>query len=115
MQIGSTLMLNLAKPYNFVMVMQDFRREKMNLTRKQRAHDQGAHPEVSPESSPGCQLNHLNLAARGLKLLDNPASVYDTKELVLWEFLNLPFSLPTDADARARGVVAKNRGLSHFK
>ena len=43
-QVCSTGVLNLADPGNFIMVVKDFGRKKVNFTREQHAHHQGAHP-----------------------------------------------------------------------
>jgi len=47
-QVGSTLVLNLAGPGNFAMVVKDFGRKEVDFTREQHAHDQGAYPVLVP-------------------------------------------------------------------
>jgi len=55
MQIGATLMLNLADPGNFFMVVKDFGSKKVYFAREQHAHDQGVDPGAVPRFSPAAQ------------------------------------------------------------
>ena len=43
-----THIIKLADPRNFFMVVKNFGGEKMDFTREQQAHNQGAHPEFLP-------------------------------------------------------------------
>ena len=61
-QVGSTVVLNLADPGNFVMVVKNFGGEEVDFTRKQHAHHQGVHPVIVPTSSPAPQLYGLALS-----------------------------------------------------
>ena len=79
-QVGSTMVLNLADPGNFVMVVKDFGRKEVDFTREQHAHNQGAHPVLVPIFSPASQLDGFALSWFGLKsvCLALP-TVYNTK------------------------------------
>jgi hypothetical protein len=61
-QIGSPVVLNLAQPYNFVMMMKDFSGKEMKDTGEQHAHKQGACPLLLPKGSPSSQVNSFTLA-----------------------------------------------------
>ena len=50
-EVGSTLVLNLADRNNFVMMVKDFGRNKLDFTGKQHTDDQGAYPELVPTFS----------------------------------------------------------------
>jgi len=43
-KIGSTLMLDLAQPGNFIVMMKDFGGDEMNLSRQQHAGNKGVNP-----------------------------------------------------------------------
>jgi hypothetical protein len=47
-QEGATMEIKLADPCNFVVVVKNLGRKKMNLTREQYAHYQGTHPKFVP-------------------------------------------------------------------
>src|SRR5208282_2644373 len=47
-QVYSTLVLNLADPGNFAMVVKDFGSKEVNFTCKQHANDQGVYPVLVP-------------------------------------------------------------------
>ena len=51
------MVLNLADPGNFVMVVKDFGSEEVDFTGEQHAHNQGAHPVLVPTFSPASQLD----------------------------------------------------------
>jgi hypothetical protein len=55
-QVSSTMVLNLADPHNFFMVVYNLGRKKVNFTREQRAHNQGVKPVLVPIISPALQL-----------------------------------------------------------
>ena len=67
-KVGSTMVLNLADPGNFVMVVKNFGREEVDFTREQHAHHQGAHPVLVPKFSPSSQLDGFALSWFGLNL-----------------------------------------------
>src|SRR5208337_5399061 len=67
-QVRSTMVLNLADPGNFAMVVKDFGRKEVDFTREQHAHNQGAHPVPVPTFSPASQLEGLALSWFGLNL-----------------------------------------------
>jgi hypothetical protein len=50
------MVLNLANPGNFRVVVKDFGRKEVDFTREQHAHHQGAHPILVPTFSPASQL-----------------------------------------------------------
>jgi hypothetical protein len=50
------MVLNLADPGNFRMVVKDFGRKEVDLTREQHTHHQGAQPVLVPTFSPPSQL-----------------------------------------------------------
>jgi hypothetical protein len=62
------MVLNLANPGNFVMVVKDFGRKEVDFTREQHAHQQGAHPILVPTFSPASQLEGLALSKLGFNL-----------------------------------------------
>jgi hypothetical protein len=53
------MVLNLADPGNFVMVVKDFGRKDVDFTGEQHADNQGAHPVLMPSFSPAPQLAGL--------------------------------------------------------
>jgi hypothetical protein len=55
-QVCSGTVLNLADLGTLVMVVKDFSRIEMKLTREQRAHNQGMHPDLEPKFSPAPHL-----------------------------------------------------------
>jgi hypothetical protein len=65
-QVGSTTVLNLAHPGNFVMVVKDLGGEEVDFAREQHAHKQGAHPILVPTFSPVSQFEGLALYWFGL-------------------------------------------------
>jgi hypothetical protein len=65
-QVRSTLVLKLADPGNFAMVVKDFGCKEVDFTREQQAHHQGAHPVPVPMFSPASQLGSLALSWLGL-------------------------------------------------
>ena len=67
-QVYSTLVLNLADPGNFAMVVKDFGSKEVNFTCKQHANDQGVYPVLVPTFSPVFQLAGLALSCFGFNL-----------------------------------------------
>jgi len=61
-QVGSTLVLKLADPGNFVMVVKNFGRKEVDFTRQQYAHNQGVYPVLVPTFSPASQLDGFALS-----------------------------------------------------
>jgi len=57
-QVGSTLVLNLAYPCHFAVVMKDFGRKEVDFTREQHAHNEGAQPKPAPIFPPASQLDN---------------------------------------------------------
>ena len=56
MQEGATLVIKLADPCNFVVVVEDFGRKEVDFAREEYAHNQGAHPVPMPMFSPASQM-----------------------------------------------------------
>ncbi len=67
-QVGPAMVLNLANPGNFVMVVKDFGRKEVDFTREQHPHHQGMHPILVPIFSPPSQLDGSALYRLGFKL-----------------------------------------------
>ena len=78
MQVGSTLVLNLANPLNFSVVVKNLGRKKVELTREQQAYDQAPHPKVLPIFSPASHYGSA-LFWFGLNLQVSPADANNTK------------------------------------
>ena len=74
-QVTSALVLNLAEPCSFAMLVKDFGRKKVDFTCEQHAHDQGARPVVVPIFSPASHLNDLALSGLVFKLLALPCQL----------------------------------------
>jgi len=66
-------MFNLAGPGVFVMVVKDFSGVEMKLTRQQRAHNQGMHPERESKFSPTSHRDGFALSCFGPSRLLSPA------------------------------------------
>ncbi len=60
------MVLNLADPGNFGMVVKNFGGEEVDLTREQHAHHQGINPVLVPRFSPTSQLAGHTLSWFGL-------------------------------------------------
>jgi hypothetical protein len=56
------MVLNLADPGNFFVVVKDLGGKEVNFTYEQHTHNQGAHPEPLPTSSPVSHLNGFALS-----------------------------------------------------
>ena len=67
-QIGPTLVLNLAYPCHFAVVMKDLGRKEVDFTREQHAHQQGMHPVIVPTFSPTSQVDGFALFGPEVKL-----------------------------------------------
>jgi hypothetical protein len=72
-QVGSTEVLALADPGNFGMVVKDFDREEVNLTREQHAHQEGVNPVLVPIILPAPQRNGRFLSWLGFNLPAQPS------------------------------------------
>ena len=62
------MVLNLADPGYFRMVVEDFGRNEMNFTREQHAHDKGAHPIFVPIIPHGSQFDRQAVSRFSPKL-----------------------------------------------
>jgi hypothetical protein len=62
------MVLNLADPGNFVMVVEDFGREEVDFTGEQHAHHQRVYPVLMPISSPASQIYGFALFRLEFKL-----------------------------------------------
>jgi len=71
-QVTSALVLNLAEPCSFAMLVKDFGRKKVDFTCEQHAHDQGARPVVVPVFSPESHVDDLALSGLVFKLSAQP-------------------------------------------
>jgi hypothetical protein len=56
-QEGATLVIKLADPCNFVVVVEDFSRKEVDFAREQYAHNQGVNPVLVPKYS---RTSHLS-------------------------------------------------------
>ena len=74
-QVGSTMVGNLADPCAFVMMVKDFGSEEVDFTREQHPHNQGMYPELVSIISPASQLDRFSLSKFGFKL---PAKSYES-------------------------------------
>jgi hypothetical protein len=97
-QVGSTMVLNLADPGNFTMVVKDLGRKEVDFTREQHAHKQGAHPILVPIFSPASHLEGFALTWFGFKLSAQPCLLSI-----------IPNNLPTEEYLICRCLSYRNR------
>ena len=61
-QVRSAMVLNLAEPDDFVVVVKDLRRVEVDFTGEQQAHNEGPYPRLVPIFTPTSQIESLALS-----------------------------------------------------
>jgi hypothetical protein len=97
------MVLSLADPCNFGMVVKNFGGKKVDFTRQQHAHHQGARPVFAPAFTPASQLDGFALSRFRVRLPTSPRpTTIIPNNLPPKEFLNCPFTNYNYKDARPR-------------